>query len=52
MGVEALFVCCDVTEKEQVQAMMQKVVTRFGRLDIAINNAGIAILGGDEDLAQ
>lgn len=52
MGVDALFVSCDVTRKDQVQAMVGAVVKRFGRLDIAVNNAGIGILGADESLDQ
>ena len=48
MGVDCIFVKCDVTSKEQVQAMVATVVEKFGRLDIGVNNAGIAILGGDE----
>ncbi len=52
LGVDSLFVPCDVTSKEAVQAMVATVVDRFGRLDIGINNAGIAILGGDEELDQ
>ena len=32
--------------------MVQCVVERFGRLDIAVNNAGIGILGADEEMAQ
>jgi NAD(P)-dependent dehydrogenase (short-subunit alcohol dehydrogenase family) len=52
MGRDSIAVQCDVTDKEQVQATTAKVVEKFGRLDIGVNNAGIAILGGDEDLEQ
>ncbi len=51
-GVDSLFVSCDVTKKEQVQSMVRQVVERFGRLDIGVNNAGIGILGADEELEQ
>ena len=49
---DSMFVSCDVTSKPQVQAMVNAVVRRFKRLDIAVNNAGIAILGADEELEQ
>jgi NAD(P)-dependent dehydrogenase (short-subunit alcohol dehydrogenase family) len=52
LGRDAMFVQCDVTSKRQVQAMVKSVVRRFKRLDIAVNNAGIAILGADETLDQ
>jgi NAD(P)-dependent dehydrogenase (short-subunit alcohol dehydrogenase family) len=32
--------------------MVRRVAERFGRLDIAVNNVGIAILGADEELRQ
>jgi NAD(P)-dependent dehydrogenase (short-subunit alcohol dehydrogenase family) len=48
-GRDSLFVRCDVTKKEQVDAMISAVLKRFGRLDIGVNNAGIGILGGDLD---
>jgi NAD(P)-dependent dehydrogenase (short-subunit alcohol dehydrogenase family) len=52
MGRDSMAVRCDVTNKEQVQDMTAQVVERFGHLDIGVNNAGIAILGGDEELEQ
>jgi NAD(P)-dependent dehydrogenase (short-subunit alcohol dehydrogenase family) len=40
---EALFVKCDVSNEEQVQAMVDKTIEAFGRLDILVNNAGIGV---------
>ncbi len=51
-GRDALFVSCDVTRREQVQEAVKQVAERFGRLDIAVNNAGIGILGADETFPQ
>ena len=52
LGRDSLFIPCDVTSKDQVQQMVRLVVERFGRLDIGVNNAGIAILGADEEIDQ
>jgi len=52
LGCDSLFVKCDVSDKSQVQAMVRQVVGQFGRLDIGVNNAGIAILGADEQIDQ
>jgi 3-oxoacyl-[acyl-carrier protein] reductase len=38
---EVLAVECDVTVEEQVQAMVDAVVARHGRLDVLVNNAGL-----------
>ncbi|WP_299700621.1 SDR family oxidoreductase [uncultured Pontibacter sp.] len=40
-GGEAIFIKCDVSKAGNVQAMVEKTVTTFGRLDYAFNNAGI-----------
>ena len=40
VGGEALAVRCDVTRSEDVQEALAKTVEKFGRLDIAFNNAG------------
>lgn len=40
-GGEALGMAVDVTNREQVDQMVQDTVEKFGRVDILINNAGI-----------
>ncbi len=47
-GRQGLAVRCDVTQEDQVTAMVDQVLERFGRIDILVNNAGIgnAELGG------
>ena len=41
-GAEALFFETDVSREESVVALLESVTERFGRLDGAFNNAGIA----------
>src|SRR4051812_49518256 len=40
-GGEAMFVKTDVSKASDVQALVQKTVEKYGRLDTAFNNAGI-----------
>src|SRR5258708_4166909 len=40
IGVEAEYWRADVRHEDDVRALVDKTVTRFGRLDIAVNNAG------------
>jgi NAD(P)-dependent dehydrogenase (short-subunit alcohol dehydrogenase family) len=42
LGVQALAVACDVTKPEQVEAMKEATLKKFGRIDILVNNAGRA----------
>jgi NAD(P)-dependent dehydrogenase (short-subunit alcohol dehydrogenase family) len=39
-GRTAEFIACDVRDPEQVQALIDKIVSRHGRLDVLVNNAG------------
>jgi NAD(P)-dependent dehydrogenase (short-subunit alcohol dehydrogenase family) len=39
-GPEAEFIKADVRKEEDVRAMVESTVARFGRLDVAVNNAG------------
>jgi NAD(P)-dependent dehydrogenase (short-subunit alcohol dehydrogenase family) len=40
-GAEVMAITCDVSSPEQVEAAVKQVVDRFGRLDVAFNNAGV-----------
>ncbi|MES1222866.1 MAG: SDR family oxidoreductase, partial [Bacteroidota bacterium] len=41
LGEEVLFIKCDVSNGNDVRLMIEKVISSFGRLDYAFNNAGI-----------
>ncbi|MBQ2820201.1 MAG: SDR family oxidoreductase [Thermoguttaceae bacterium] len=49
-GIRSFCIACDVTVPEQVEKMMSEAVERLGGLDISVNNAGIALLGADENV--
>jgi 2-deoxy-D-gluconate 3-dehydrogenase len=42
-GVRAISVATDVTDKEAVRGMVERVKSELGRIDILVNNAGINI---------
>lgn len=49
IGVKALALGCDVTKIEQVDAMKDAVMKKFGRVDVLVNNAGRAWVAPPED---
>lgn len=40
-GGKAIFIQVDVRKRDEVEAMVERVVQEFGKLDILINNAGV-----------
>jgi NAD(P)-dependent dehydrogenase (short-subunit alcohol dehydrogenase family) len=40
LGVEATFIKSDVRHEDEVRSLVDETVRRFGRLDVAVNNAG------------
>ena len=47
LGRRSLGIEADVTQAEQVQAMVEQIDAEFGQLDILVNNAGGALFGND-----
>ncbi|MBC7235235.1 MAG: SDR family oxidoreductase [Chloroflexi bacterium] len=52
LGVRALAIAADVTDRNQVNAMVAQVEQEFGRLDILVCNAGGALFGRDNPWAS
>ncbi|WP_290648598.1 glucose 1-dehydrogenase [Aquisalimonas sp.] len=43
-GVEVLPVRCDVTREDEVIALIEAAIERFGRIDVLVNNAGLGAM--------
>ena len=44
-GGQAIFIQADVTQPASVEAMVNEIITRYGRIDVLFNNAGISGVG-------
>ena len=51
-GVETLPVRCDITDTANVEAMVDEVLEKFGRIDILVNNAGTGAVAPAEDITD
>jgi len=47
LGVRGVGIAADVTDPQQVQAMVGRIEAEFGRLDVLVCNAGGALFGRD-----
>ena len=45
-GGDVIFIKTDTSKREEVEAMVKKTVSKFGRLDCAFNNAGVGVGSG------
>lgn len=52
LGRRAIALKADVTKWDQVQGMVQQTVDQLGRLDIAVNNAGVISIKPVEELTE
>jgi NAD(P)-dependent dehydrogenase (short-subunit alcohol dehydrogenase family) len=49
-GGEALFVRCDISQEDQVKALIKAAIDKYGRIDSLINNAGVNFVKPFEEL--
>lgn len=50
LGAKTLAVGCDVTQPDDVEAMKEATLKKFGRVDVLLNNAGRAWVAPPEDM--
>ncbi|BEP28363.1 SDR family NAD(P)-dependent oxidoreductase [Helicovermis profundi] len=50
-GVDAIAVQCDVSNEKSVKEAIETVVKHYGKIDILLNNAGVATKGSVEELS-
>src|SRR5215208_7043716 len=51
-GGQALFARCDVTKADDIDSAVQQVASALGSPNVLFNNAGIAVVGGVEELSE
>src|SRR5512142_3240922 len=50
LGVDVLAAACDVSKEGEVERLKDRVIDRFGRVDVLVNNAGRAWFAPPEEM--
>jgi len=51
-GAQAIAVCCDVADRQQMDRLAQAAIERFGRIDTWVNNAGQGMYGRLDEVSE
>jgi gluconate 5-dehydrogenase len=51
-GKDVIAIQCDITKEASVKAACEEILNHFGKVDILLNNAGVAPLGGVDTLTE
>ncbi len=49
---KSIFIKADISDKKQVENLMQQTIKKFGKIDILVNNAGIFVPGDTKKLKE
>ena len=52
LGINAVSVVCDVTQKTDVEHLYDRALAEFGKLDVSIQNAGVITIARIEELSE
>jgi meso-butanediol dehydrogenase/(S,S)-butanediol dehydrogenase/diacetyl reductase len=52
LGRRSISIVCDVTDRTSVDALYDRTVKEFGRLDVSVQNAGVITISRLEDLPE
>ena len=50
LGIEALGITCDMSQKEDIDALFEASIAQYGKIDILVNCVGLAVSGGFLDI--